>query len=100
MSSQTDSNIKYVKSKTQISNVSNQTDSNIKYVKSNRLKYQICKVKQTQISKICQVKQTQISNMIDLIDFWCFNATFCSFSNISAISWRPVLVVEESGENH
>ena len=24
--------------------------------------------------------------------FWCFNATF---SNISAISWRPVLVVEE-----
>ena len=32
--------------------------------------------------------------------FWCFNATF---SNISAISWRPVLVVEEAGvpeENH
>ena len=32
---------------------------------------------------------------------WCFNATF---SNISAISWRPVLVVEETrgvpGENH
>jgi len=26
--------------------------------------------------------------------FWCFNATF---SNISAISWRPVLVVEEVG---
>jgi hypothetical protein len=35
--------------------------------------------------------------MIDLIDFWCFNATF---NNISAISWRPVLVVEEAGENH
>jgi hypothetical protein len=34
-------------------------------------------------------------NMIErLIDFWCFNATF---SNISAISWRPVLVVEEAG---
>jgi hypothetical protein len=32
-----------------------------------------------------------------LIDFWCFNATF---SNIPAISWRPVLVVEEAGENH
>jgi len=35
-----------------------------------------------------------------VIDFWCFNATF---SNISAISWRPVLVVEEAGvprENH
>jgi hypothetical protein len=33
-------------------------------------------------------------------DFWCFNATI---SNISAISWRPVLVVEEAGvpeENH
>ena len=26
----------------------------------------------------------------------CFNATF---SNISAISWRPVLVVEEDGKN-
>jgi hypothetical protein len=39
-------------------------------------------------------------NDFDLIDFWCFNATF---SNISAISWRPVLVVEEAGvpgENH
>ena len=38
----------------------------------------------------------------DLIwfDFWCFNATF---SKISAISWQPVLVVEEAGvpgENH
>jgi hypothetical protein len=32
--------------------------------------------------------------------FMVFNATF---SNISAISWRPVLVVEEAeipGENH
>jgi hypothetical protein len=39
--------------------------------------------------------------MIDfLYDLLCFNATF---SNISAISWRPVLVVEEAevpGENH
>jgi hypothetical protein len=37
---------------------------------------------------------------IDLIDFLVFNATF---SNISAISWQPVLVVEEAGlpgENH
>ena len=41
---------------------------------------------------------------VDLIDFvvevWCFNATF---SNISAISWRPGFVVEEagvSGESH
>jgi protein gp37 len=30
-------------------------------------------------------------------EFLVFNATF---SNISAISWRPVLVVEEAGENH
>ena len=41
-------------------------------------------------------------NMIDwLIDwFIVFNATF---SNISAISWRPVLIVKEAGvpeENH
>jgi hypothetical protein len=38
--------------------------------------------------------------MIFYFDFWCFNATF---SNISAISWQPVLVVEEAGvpgENH
>ena len=26
-------------------------------------------------------------------DFWCFNATF---NNVSAISWRPVLVVEKN----
>jgi hypothetical protein len=35
-----------------------------------------------------------------LIEFLVFNATF---SNISVISWRPVLVVEEAGvpvENH
>jgi hypothetical protein len=38
--------------------------------------------------------------LIDWFDFWCFNPTF---NNISAISWRPVLVVEEDevpGENH
>jgi len=36
----------------------------------------------------------------DLIWFLVFSATF---SNISAISWRPVIVVEEAGvpgENH
>jgi hypothetical protein len=36
----------------------------------------------------------------DLMLFLVFNATF---SNISAISWRPILVVEEAGvpgENH
>jgi hypothetical protein len=38
--------------------------------------------------------------MNTLIDFFVLNTTF---SNISAISWRPVLVVEEAGvpgENH
>ena len=37
----------------------------------------------------------------DFIFFcWCFNG---AFNNISAISWQPVLVVEEAGvprENH
>jgi hypothetical protein len=32
--------------------------------------------------------------MIAFDDLWCFNATF---NNISAISWRPVLVMEEAG---
>ena len=31
--------------------------------------------------------------MIDWFDFWCLTPP-------SAISWRPVLVVEEAGENH
>jgi hypothetical protein len=34
---------------------------------------------------------------MDLICFILFNATF---SNISTISWRPVLVVKEAGEDH
>ena len=41
-----------------------------------------------------------IDNQFIYFIFWYFNATF---SNISAISWRPVLVVEEAGvprENH
>jgi hypothetical protein len=41
-----------------------------------------------------------IGQYLLLFVFWCFNATF---SNISAISWRPALVVEEAGvpgENH
>jgi hypothetical protein len=29
-----------------------------------------------------------------IFDYWCFNATF---SNISAFSWQPGLVVEEAG---
>ena len=42
----------------------------------------------------------QYNNRFDEFDLLCFNATFC---NISAISCRPVLVVEEAGvprENH
>ena len=42
----------------------------------------------------------QIHNCRRDFDLWCFNATF---NNIPAISWRPVLVVEEAGvpgENH
>jgi hypothetical protein len=46
--------------------------------------------------------QVHVALLFDFIWFWflVFNATF---SNISAISWRPVLVVEEAGlpaENH
>ena len=40
------------------------------------------------------------NRLILMIDFWCFNATF---NNISAISWRTILVVEEAGvpaDNH
>jgi hypothetical protein len=58
---------------------------------------------ETQLSRarVAQAITTPLDNSIDrLIDFWCFNATF---SNISAMSWRPVLVVEEAGvpgDNH
>jgi len=41
---------------------------------------------------VCTAKHAEID--LILIDFWCFNATF---NNISAISWRPVFVVEEAG---
>jgi hypothetical protein len=33
-------------------------------------------------------------------DFDLFLVLNATFSNISAISWRPVLVVEEAGENY
>jgi len=36
-----------------------------------------------------------LNTRFDLIWFLVFNATF---SNITAISWWPVLVVEEAGE--
>ena len=59
----------------------------------------------SQININCQTKRCYTENeaicMLDfVVDFWCFNSTF---SNISAISWRPVLVMEEAGvpeENH
>jgi hypothetical protein len=35
--------------------------------------------------------------LIDLIDFWFFNATFSNISATVCISWRPVLVMEEAG---
>jgi hypothetical protein len=43
---------------------------------------------------------TDIQNQHEENYFLCYNATF---SNISAISWRPIFLVEEAGvprENH
>jgi len=57
-------------------------------------------IESTRSSSIIHQHYRQLSKIFDLIDFCCFNAIF---SNISAISWRPVLVMEEagvSGENH
>jgi len=52
-------------------------------------------------SKWCRYKELTIKKTFNwLIDLFVFNATF---NNILAISWRPVLVVEEAGvpgENH
>jgi hypothetical protein len=56
---------------------------------------------QKQLIRINHCQGGKMYVIIGLIfDFWCFNATL---SNISAISWRPVLVVEDAGvpgENH
>jgi hypothetical protein len=38
----------------------------------------------------------EVKLIFDVV-FFVFNATF---SNISAISWRPILAVEEAGDNH
>jgi hypothetical protein len=51
-----------------------------------------------QVFKISKQSKGNLTNTNLLVIFVvCFNATF---NNISAISWRPVLVVEEAGENH
>jgi hypothetical protein len=50
---------------------------------------------------IKRIKRARVAQRVRLLyGFIVFNTTF---SNISAISWRPVLVVEEAvvpGENH
>ena len=54
---------------------------------------------QNQLYHLCPREEKLVLVDFDF-DLWRFNATF---SNISAISWRPVLVVEEAGipgENH
>jgi hypothetical protein len=55
-----------------------------------------------QVFKISKQSKGNLTNTNLLVDLLLlvFNATF---NNISAISWRPVLVVEEAGvpgENH
>jgi hypothetical protein len=50
--------------------------------------------------KLNMASMNYFDSDMHIFDFWRFNATF---SNISALSWRPVLVVEEVGvlgENH
>jgi hypothetical protein len=41
----------------------------------------------------CFIFTHEFMFVLFFVYFWCFNATF---SNLSAISWRPVLVVEEA----
>jgi hypothetical protein len=46
------------------------------------------------VTRFTRLQRYHNHSQIDLISFLVFNATF---SNISAITWRPVLVVEEAG---
>ena len=56
------------------------------------------KISMRHVFKISKQSKGNLTNTNLLVIFFvCFNATF---NNISAISWRPVLVVEEAGENH
>jgi short-subunit dehydrogenase len=57
-----------------------------------------------QLGGTCICVKTDVSNrsevtiiILEMIWFIMFNATF---NNISIISWRSVLLVEETGENH
>jgi uncharacterized integral membrane protein len=45
-------------------------------------------------------KITVVVFLIVLILFVCFMVFNVTFNNISVISWRSVLLVEETGENH
>jgi hypothetical protein len=49
---------------------------------------------QTKSTTVCHKQGISTTKINWLIWFLVYNATF---SNISAISWRPVLVVEEDG---
>jgi hypothetical protein len=76
-----------------------QLDSLNEYCHIWKLKVNVGKSKVV-IFPVLEIKIPRYLNSIELLIYWCFNATF---SNISAISWRPVLVVEEAGglgENH
>jgi len=48
-------------------------------------------------SQTCIKRSPMGQRLVDWLIFCVFNATF---SNISTISWLPVFVVEEAGENH
>jgi hypothetical protein len=44
-----------------------------------------------------QREGTKLYPDIGLVGLWCFNGIF---NNISVISWRSILLVAETGENH
>jgi hypothetical protein len=65
----------------------------------------VCLVKVDNISSKCNCSRPDIAEKITHLvlnnnqglEVTVFNATF---NNISVISWRSVLLVEETGENH
>ena len=52
------------------------------------------------VEELCLIFIPHLHCVVKMIDFFQFLVFNAIFSNISAISWRPVLVVEEAGENH